>query len=246
LDEIKPSSRKYPAIIFDQEREAGNQILEASNMSKTVDGEVLFSNFEINLNKGDKVAFISKNQVAVTTLFNVLNNEDRTDTGDFSFGTTITTSYLPNDNHRFFENSDNLVDWLRQYATTEEEKDEVYLRSFLGRMLFSGEEALKESNVLSGGEKVRCMLSRMMFKQANVLMFDEPTNHLDLESIQALNNTMTNFKGTILFTSHDHTVVQTVANRIVEIGPKGVINKMTDYDSYLADPKLEELRAAIY
>lgn len=247
VDEIKPSSRRYPAIIFEREREAGDQILQTENLSKTFEGEVLFKNIDINLAKGDKVLLVSKNSKAVTSFYQTIMGNDSADTGEFKWGITTNQSYLPSDNSAFFvdENLD-LVDWLRQYAKTEEEREEVHLRGFLGKMIFSGEEALKKCNVLSGGEKVRCMLSRMMMTRANVLVLDEPTNHLDLESIQALNNSLKNFKGTVLFSTHDHEFAQTVANRIIEITPKGVIDKYATFDEYLGDPKIKELRTKMY
>lgn len=247
LDEIQPSSRRYPGIFFNAEREAGNQILTVENLSKTTaEGEVLFKDITFTLNKGDKVAFISRNSVALTAFFEILAGESKPDTGEFTFGTTITPSYLPNDNSSYFQTKDSLTDWLRQYAQTDEEKEDVYLRGFLGRMLFSGEEALKSANVLSGGEKVRCMLSKLMFEKGNLLIMDEPTNHLDLESITALNNGMTNFTGNILFTSHDHELTQTVANRIIEITPNGYIDKMMPYDEYLADEKVSVIQEEMY
>jgi ATPase subunit of ABC transporter with duplicated ATPase domains len=246
LDEIKPSSRRYPAIIFDQDREAGDQILHINNLSYSQDGELLFKNVNINVGKGDKVAIISRNSKAITSFFEILNGRIKPDTGDFTFGTTITTAYLPNHNHEFFENNLSLVDWLRQYAQTDEEREEVNLRGFLGKMLFSGEEAMKSAKVLSGGEKVRCMLSRMMLARANFLMMDEPTNHLDLESITALNNGMMDFSGTILFTSHDHELVNTVANRIIELTPGGIMDKMMPYDAYLKDEKVAQQQAELY
>ena len=246
LDEIQPSSRKYPGINFISERDAGNQILTVENLSKTADGVTLFKDLTFTLNKGDKVAIISKNSQAITALFEILAGNIKADTGDFTYGTTITTAYLPNENHDFFTSDIQLIDWLRQYAQTDEEKEEVNIRGFLGRMLFSGEEALKSSKVLSGGEKVRCMLSRVMFAKANMLLLDEPTNHLDLESITALNNGMTEFDGNMLFTSHDHELVQTVANRIIEITPNGLIDKMIPYDDYLADEKIGSLQQELY
>ena len=245
--DIKPSSRRYPAIIFERDREAGDQILNVEGLSKSLDGEVLFKDIHFNLNKGDKVALISKNSRAVTALYEVLNNNDKADSGKFSWGVTTTQSYLPLENSKFFKNAElDLVDWLRQYAKTEEEREEVYLRGFLGKMIFSGEEALKKCNVLSGGEKVRCMLSRMMMKRANILMLDEPTNHLDLESIQAINNSLKNFKGTVLLSTHDHEFSQTVANRIIEITPNGVIDRLSTFDDYLSNPKIKELRNKMY
>lgn len=247
IEDIKPSSRRYPAIIFEREREAGDQILNAENLSKSVDGALLFHNIDLNLSKGDKVLVLSKNSKAVTSFYEILNGQAKADAGEFKFGVTTTQSYLPLENASFFQNSAlNLVDWLRQYAKTEEEREAVYLRGFLGKMIFSGEEALKKCNVLSGGEKVRCMLSRMMMVRANVLMLDEPTNHLDLESIQALNNSLKNFKGTVLFSTHDHEFAQTVANRIIEITPKGVIDRVSTFDEYLSDPKVKELREKMY
>ena len=246
LDEIQPSSRKYPGINFSSERDAGNQILSVSNLSKSVEGNYLFKDLNFTLNKGDKVAIISKNSVAITALFEILNDRSKADTGDFTYGTTITTAYLPNDNSEYFEFDQSLMDWLRQYAQTDEEKEEVSIRGFLGRMLFSGEEAFKSAKVLSGGEKVRCMLSKMMLAKANLLMMDEPTNHLDLESITALNNGMRDFPGNIIFTSHDHELVNTVANRIIEITPTGFIDKMMPYDDYLADARIAELQAELY
>ncbi|MEH0155407.1 ATP-binding cassette domain-containing protein [Limibacter armeniacum] len=246
LDEIKPSSRKYPAIIFEQSRDAGNQILHVEGLEKSLDGQKLFSNLTFNLNKGEKVAFVSKNSLAITTLFEILNGNLQADKGEFNFGTTITSAYLPNENHDFFQKDVNLVEWLREYAETEEEKDEVYLRSFLGKMLFSGEEAMKKATVLSGGEKVRCMLSRIMLAKANLLMLDEPTNHLDLESISAFNNSLIDYKGTILFASHDHEFVQTVADRIIEITPNGYVDRMMPYDDYLANEDVQEQVAALY
>lgn len=247
VEDIKPSSRRYPAIIFDQDREAGDQILNVEGLSKSFEGEKLFDDVHINLNKGDKVAVISKNSRAVSAFYQIITENDKADAGKFSWGVTTTQSYLPLDNSTFFQNGDlNLVDWLRQYAQTEEEREEVYIRGFLGKMIFSGEEALKKSNVLSGGEKVRCMLSRMMMKRANILLLDEPTNHLDLESIQALNNSLINFKGTVMFTTHDHEFAQTVANRIIELTPNGAIDRYTTFDEYVSDPKIKELRDKMY
>ena len=239
VDEIKPSSRRYPAIIFDQVREAGDKVLEVEYLSK----KGLFKDFHINVAPGDKIAFVGKNSNAISALFKTLIDEVQADKGEIKWGQTITPSYLPNDNASYFNGNDNLVDWLRNYS---EEKDEVFIRGFLGKMLFTGEEVFKKSDVLSGGEKVRCMLSRMMLLSGNVLIMDEPTNHLDLESIQALNNSMKDFKGTILFTSHDHEVVQSVATRIVELGPKSHLDKLMTYDEYIESDKIKEQREELY
>ncbi len=246
LDEIQPSSRRYPGITFHQERDAGNQILNVSNLSQSEDGVTLFKDVSFTMNQGDKIAFVSKNSSAITALFEVLNGNEKPDSGEFTFGTTITSAYLPNDNSSYFQDDLPLIHWLRQYALTDEEKEEVNLRGFLGRMLFSGEEALKSAKVLSGGEKVRCMLSKVMFTKANLIMMDEPTNHLDLESITALNNGMTEFNGQLIFTSHDHELVQTVANRVIEITPNGIIDKMMPYDEYLQDDKITQLQTELY
>ena len=247
LDEIRPSSRRYPAIIFDTEREAGDQILNVQNLSAIADGEVLFKNVDLNMAKGDKVAIFSKDSRATTAFYEILNGNLKADSGTFDWGITTNQSYLPNDNSQFFTDGDlNLVDWLRQWVKTEEERDEVYVRGFLGKMIFSGEEALKKCTVLSGGEKVRCMLSRMMMIRANVLMLDEPTNHLDLESITAFNNSLKNFKGSVLFTTHDHEFAQTVANRVLEITPNGVIDRYMTFDEYLDDVKIQEMRKKMY
>jgi len=246
IADIKPSSRRYPAIIFDQDRVAGDQILHVENLSKTVDGELLFDKIDINLRKGDKVVLLSKASRAATAFYQIITDEVKPDAGDYKWGVTTTQGYLPLENADFFKNNLSLVDWLRQYAKTEEEREEVQIRGFLGKMIFSGEEALKKSNVLSGGEKVRCMLSRMMMKRANVLLIDEPTNHLDLESIQAFNNALKNFKGTVIFSTHDHEFAQTVANRIIEITPKGVIDRYMSFDEYLENDSLKELRKSMY
>ncbi|MDG1036176.1 MAG: ATP-binding cassette domain-containing protein [Crocinitomicaceae bacterium] len=246
IEEIQASSRKYPGITFNQEREAGNQILNISGLSKKSEEGTLFSSVDFIVNKGDKIAFVSKSSVALTHFFEILAGNIQADSGEFIYGTTISTAYLPNENHSFFEEKLPLIDWLRQYAQTDEEKEEVYLRTFLGRMLFTGEEAMKTANVLSGGEKVRCMLSKMMLAKANLLLMDEPTNHLDLESIQALNQGMKDFPGTLLFTSHDHELVNTVADRIIEIAPNGIIDKMMPYDSYLADKKVISQQEGLY
>ena len=247
LDEIKPSSRRYPAIIFDVEREAGDQILNVQGLAASVDGETLFKNVDLNMAKGDKIVVFSKDSRATSAFYEILNNKITADAGTFDWGITTTQSYLPVDNHEYFDGIDlNLVDWLRQWVKTEEERDEVYVRGFLGKMIFSGEEALKKCNVLSGGEKVRCMLSRMMMIRANVLMLDEPTNHLDLESITAFNNSLNNFKGSILFTTHDHEFAQTVGNRILELTPNGAIDRYMTFDEYLEDEKIKELRQKMY
>jgi len=247
LDEIKPSSRRYPAIIFDVEREAGDQILHIQNLAASVDGELLFKNVDLNMAKGDKVVVFSKDSRATTAFYEIINGNQTADAGTYDWGITTNQSYLPNDNSQFFtDGSLNLVDWLRQFVKTEEERDEVYVRGFLGKMIFSGEEALKKCTVLSGGEKVRCMLSRMMMIRANVLMLDEPTNHLDLESITAFNNSLKNFKGSVLFTTHDHEFAQTVANRVLEITPNGVIDRYMTFDEYLEDDKVQELRKKMY
>lgn len=246
VEEIKPSSRRYPAIIFEREREAGDQILNVEKLSASIDGEVLFDNINLNLAKGDKVVVYSRDSRATTAFYEILNGNQKADSGTFDWGITTIQSYLPLDNEAFFQNDLSLVDWLRQYAKTEEEREEVFLRGFLGKMLFSGEEALKKSNVLSGGEKVRCMLSRMMMMRANVLMIDEPTNHLDLESITAFNNSLKNFKGTILLTTHDFEFAQTVGTRVVELTPNGAIDRYMTFDEYMSDKNVKELRDKMY
>ena len=230
IDEIKPSSRKYPAIIFTQNRPAGDQILEVSKLSKLIDNKPLFQDLDLFVNKGDKIAFVG-DSIAISTLFKILMGEEKADSGSFKFGQTITNTYLPNENQDYFQSDDNLIDWLRQYS--DGEKDEAYIRGFLGKMLFSGEETFKRVNVLSGGEKVRCMISKMMLSGANLLILDEPTNHLDLESITAFNNGLKNFPGTVLFTSHDHTFVQTIANRVVQITSEQVLDKLMTFDEFL-------------
>jgi ATPase subunit of ABC transporter with duplicated ATPase domains len=247
IEEIQPSNRKYPAILFNnhQGREAGDQILQVEKLSKSLNGEVLFSDVSFMVNKGDKIAVLSENSLATTAFYQILTGRDTDFSGDFKWGVTINVGEIPNDNSSFFAGKDeNLIDWLREYS--EGEKDEQFIRSFLGRMLFSGEEVLKKCSVLSGGEKMRCMFSRMMLQQANLLLFDEPTNHLDLESITALNNGMADFKGTILFTSRDHELTQTVANRIIEITPNGIIDKLMPYDEYIANEAIKEQRKAMY
>ncbi|MDA7854243.1 ATP-binding cassette domain-containing protein [Cyclobacteriaceae bacterium] len=245
IEDIKPSSRKYPAIIFNQTREVGDQLLEVEGLTKLVEGKPLFDNLTFRINKGDKIAFLG-DSTAITTLLEILNNNQQADSGSFKYGQTITTAYLPNENEHYFDTQMNLIDWLRQYTLNDEEKDEVYVRGFLGKMLFSGQESLKKANVLSGGEKVRCMLSRMMLSGANFLMLDEPTNHLDLESITAFNNSLSEFPGCVLFTTHDHEFAQTIANRIIEIGPKGIIDKLMTYDEYIASPLVDEQRKKLY
>lgn len=243
VEDIQPSSRRYPGIIWTQEREAGNQLLNVDNLKQVdQDGQVLFDQLNFSVNKGDKIAILGDSR-AVSAFFETINGKREPAAGNYEFGQTISTAYLPADNSGFFKSNDNLVDWLRQFADAE--KDEVYIRGFLGKMLFSGEEVLKKSTVLSGGEKMRCMLSRMMLAEANFLMLDEPTNHLDLESITALNNSLIDFKGTVLFTSHDHTFTHTTANRIIEIGPKGMLDKVMSYDDYLASDKVIAQREGI-
>lgn len=246
IEEIKPTSRRYPAIIFEMEREAGDQILEVKNLEKSKDGETLFSNVDIKLKKNDKVAIISRNSLAITEFFQIISGNTTPDKGEYHWGVTTTQSYMPLDNTEFFQKDENLVDWLRQFTKNDEERHEEFMRGFLGRMLFSGDEALKSCTVLSGGEKMRCMFSRMMLQKANVLLLDEPTNHLDLESITTLNNSLSNFKGNILLASHDHEMLETVCNRIIELTPKGVIDREMSYDEYLADKKIKELKESMY
>ena len=246
IEEIKPSSRRYPAIIFEQDREAGDQILNINNLCVNQDNVPLFDQIDLNLAKGDKVIVFSKDARATTAFYEAISGNQSTVSGTVDWGITTSQSYLPLDNSSFFENPLSLVDWLRQYAQTEEEREEVFLRGFLGKMLFSGEEALKLSNVLSGGEKVRCMLSRMMMQRANVVLLDEPTNHLDLESITAINNSLVKFKGTVLLTTHDHAFAQSVGNRIVELTPKGVIDRHMSFDEYMSDIKIKALREKMY
>ncbi len=246
VDEIKASSRKYPAIMFNQMgRDLGDQVLQVENLSKVANGETLFKNISFTINKGDKVALLSQNSLATSALHDILAGRDTDYKGEFKWGVTVIPASLPIDNHHYFEGKDdNLVDWLREYS--KEDKDETFIRSFLGRMLFSGEEVFKKSSVLSGGEKMRCMFSKMMLEAPNVLLIDEPTNHLDLESITALNNGMTDFKGVILFTSRDHELTETVANRVIEVTPKGVLDKLMDYDEYITNATVKEQRLALY
>jgi ATPase subunit of ABC transporter with duplicated ATPase domains len=248
IEEIQPSNRKYPGIIFKQQREVGNQILNLEKLEKAVDGRTLFSNVSFTVNKGDKIAFLSKDHLALTTFFEIINGEAKADSGKFEWGTTVTSAYLPNDNAKYFQDTSlNLMDWLRQYVPPHvTDVDEPFLRGFLGKMLFTGDDIMKKTSVLSGGEKVRCMISRMMLQDPNVVVLDEPTNHLDLESIQSFNESMNNFKGIVLFTTHDHTFMQSVANRIIEITPRGVIDRLTTFDEYLEDPRVRALREEMY
>ena len=243
IEEIQPSSRRYPGILFNPAREPGNQILEVSGLTKTIDGHTLFRDLNFNVEKDDKIVFISRDPRAMTAFFQIINGEEEPDTGTFRWGQTITTAYLPLDNARYFNSDYNLLEWLGQFA---KDTNEVFLKGFLGRMLFTGEELQKKVSVLSGGEKMRCMISRMMLRDANTLILDTPTNHLDLESIQAFNNTLVNYKGNVLFSSHDHEFIQTVANRVIELTPNGNIDKMIEYDDYISDPKISELRERLY
>ena len=243
IQEIQPSSRRYPGILFNPAREPGNQILEVSGLTKTIDGHTLFRDLNFNVEKDDKIVFISRDPRAMTALFQIINGEEEPDAGTFRWGQTITTAYLPLDNARYFNSDYNLLEWLGQFA---KDTNEVFLKGFLGRMLFTGEELMKKVSVLSGGEKMRCMISRMMLRDANTLILDTPTNHLDLESIQAFNNTLVNYKGNVLFSSHDHEFIQTVANRVIELTPNGNIDKMIEYDDYISDPKISELRERLY
>ena len=246
IEDIKPSSRRYPAIIYNSEREAGDQILSLENLSFSDSSSVLFKNISFNLNKGDKVVLYSKDTRATTALYEILNNNLKPSSGRFDWGITTSQSYLPLDNSSFFKEKTSLVDWLRQWAKNDEEREEVFIRGFLGKMIFSGEEALKTCDVLSGGEKVRCMLSRMMMLRSNVLMFDEPTSHLDLESITALNNSIKKFKGNVIITTHDYEFAQSVGNRVIEITPNGIIDRLASFDSYVKDSKIQELRNKLY
>lgn len=243
IEEIQPSSRRYPGIIFTPEREPGNKILEVHGLTASVDGEVLFNDVNFQIEKGDKVAFLSHDPRAMTALFEIINGNRKADAGTYEWGQTITTAYLPLDNSAFFNTDMNLVDWLCQFSA---DSSEIYLKGFLGKMLFSGEEVLKKASVLSGGEKMRCMIARMMLRNANTMVLDSPTNHLDLESIQAFNNTLQNFKGNVLLSSHDHEFIQTVCNRIIELTPNGIIDKMMDYDDYITDEKVAATRERLY
>ncbi|HLK29957.1 MAG TPA: ATP-binding cassette domain-containing protein [Puia sp.] len=249
IEEIEPSNRRYPGIIFKQQREVGNQILNVENLSKTAeDGRMLFSKANFTINKGDKIAFVSKDHLALTSFFEIINGAMKADSGKYEWGTTVTTAYLPNDNSQFFLEKDlNLMDWLRQYVPSHvTDVDEPFLRGFLGKMLFSGDEVMKKTAVLSGGEKVRCMISRMMLQDPNVVILDEPTNHLDLESIQSFNEGMNTFKGIVLLTSHDHTFLQTVANRVIELTPNGIIDRLMSFDEYLENERVKQLREELY
>ena len=243
VEEIQASSRRYPGIIFTPSREPGNKILEVKGLTASVDGEVLFQDVNFQIEKGDKVAFLSHDPRAMTALFEIINGKRKADAGTYEWGQTITTAYLPLDNSEFFNTDYNLVDWLAQFS---DDSSEIYLKGFLGKMLFSGEDVLKKASVLSGGEKMRCMIARMMMRDANTLVLDSPTNHLDLESIQAFNNTLQAFKGNILMSSHDHEFIQTVCNRIIELTPGGIIDKLTEYDDYITDPRVAEARERLY
>jgi ATPase subunit of ABC transporter with duplicated ATPase domains len=249
IEDIEPSNRRYPGIIFKQDREVGNQVLNIEKLFKKADdGRVLFSDVSFSVNKGDKIAFFSKDHLALTSFFEIINGKMQADKGKYEWGTTITRAYLPNDNAPYFEQKDiNLMDWLRQFVPPNvADVDEPFLRGFLGKMLFSGDEILKKTSVLSGGEKVRCMISRMMIQNPNLVILDEPTNHLDLESIQSFNESMVNFKGVVLLTSHDHTFMETVANRVIELTPKGIIDRLTTFDEYLEDERVKQLRETMY
>lgn len=247
IEEIEPSYRKYPGIIFQQQREVGNQILNIEKLTKSVDGRILFKDVTFTVNKGDKIALLSRDPLAVTSFFNIITANTIADSGSYEWGGTVTHAYLPQENSEFFNGQDNLMDWLRQFVPDHvKDVDEPFLRGFLGKMLFSGEDVMKKTNVLSGGEKVRCMLSRMMLQNPNVVLLDQPTNHLDLESIQSFNEQCTEYKGIVLLTSHDHTFMQTVANRIIELTPKGIIDRLTTFDEYLEDDRVKTLREELY
>jgi ATPase subunit of ABC transporter with duplicated ATPase domains len=248
FEDITASNRKYPGIIFKQEREVGNEILKVDNLAKRIEGKPIFDRIKFDVQKGDKIAFISRDPIALTTFFEIINGKMKADSGTYEWGTTVTTAYLPNDNSEYFTGSTyNLMDWLRQYVPpTTKDVDEDFLRGFLGKMLFSGDEILKKTNVLSGGEKVRCMISKMMLQNPNVLILDEPTNHLDLESIISFNDNMVAYTGIVLLTTHDHQFMQTVANRIIELTPKGMIDKLMTYDEYLADDRVKAQREELY
>lgn len=247
IEEIEPSYRKYPGIIFQPLREVGNQILNVEKLSKSVEGRTLFKDVTFTVNKGDKIAFLSRDPLAVTEFFNVINKESKADSGTYEWGTTVTSAYLPIENSEYFKKELNLMDWLRQYVPPHvTDVDEPFLRGFLGKMLFSGDDVMKKTNVLSGGEKVRCMLSRMMLQNPNVIVLDQPTNHLDLESIQSFNEQCTAYKGIVLLTSHDHTFMETVANRVIELTPKGIIDRLMTFDEYLSDERVKALKEDMY
>ena len=247
IDEIEPSYRKYPGIIFQQLREVGNQILQVDKLEKSVDGRPLFKNVTFTVNKGDKIALLSRDPLAVTSFFNIITGEAIADSGSYSWGSTVTHAYLPQENSQYFEKDWNLMDWLRQYVPDHvRDVDEPFLRGFLGKMLFSGDDVLKKTNVLSGGEKVRCMISRMMLQNPNVILLDQPTNHLDLESIQSFNEQCTDFKGIVLLTSHDHTFMETVANRVIELTPNGIIDRLMEFDEYLVDERVKAMKEEMY
>ncbi len=247
IDEIEPSYRKYPGIIFQQLREVGNQILNVEKLTKSIEGRKLFSNVTFTVNKGDKIALLSRDPLAITTFFNIITAETIADSGSYEWGTTVTHAYLPQENNQYFNGELNLMDWLRQYVPSHvTDVDEPFLRGFLGKMLFSGDDVMKKTNVLSGGEKVRCMLSRMMLQNPNVVLLDQPTNHLDLESIQSFNEQCTAFKGIVLLTSYDHTFMQTVANRVIELTPKGIIDRLMEFDEYLVDERVKRMREEMY
>ena len=247
IEEIEPSYRKYPGIIFQQLREVGNQILNTQKLKKAVDGRVLFSDVTFTVNKGDKIALLSRDPLAITSFFNIITGETMADSGSYEWGSTVTHAYLPQENNQYFDKDLNLMDWLRQYVPDHvKDVDEPFLRGFLGKMLFSGDDVTKKTNVLSGGEKVRCMISRMMLQNPNVILLDQPTNHLDLESIQSFNEQCTDYKGIVLLTSHDHTFMQTVANRIIELTPKGIIDRLTTFDEYLEDERVKALKEEMY
>ncbi|HMT74196.1 MAG TPA: ATP-binding cassette domain-containing protein [Chitinophagaceae bacterium] len=247
IEEIEPSYRKYPGIIFQQLREVGNQILNVEKLKKTVEGRVLFSDVTFTVNRGDKIALLSKDPLAITVFFNIITAETIADSGSYEWGSTVTHAYLPQENSQYFTGEDNLMDWLRQFVPDHvKDVDEPFLRGFLGKMLFSGDDVLKKTNVLSGGEKVRCMISRMMLQNPNVILLDQPTNHLDLESIQSFNEQCTDYKGIVLLTSHDHTFMETVANRVIELTPKGIIDRLTTFDEYLQDDRVKKIREELY
>jgi ATPase subunit of ABC transporter with duplicated ATPase domains len=247
IEEIEPSNRKYPGIIFQPLRDVGNQILNVENLSKSVDGRKLFDKVNFSINKGEKIAFLSRDPLAVTSFFEIINENQKADTGKYEWGTTITKAYLPVENNEFFTEGLTLMDWLRQFVPAHvTDADEPFIRGFLGKMLFSGDDIAKKTNVLSGGEKVRCMVSRMMLQNPNVVVLDQPTNHLDLESIQSFNEGCQTFNGIVLITSHDHTFLQTVANRIIELTPKGIIDRLMTFDEYMEDARVKELREEYY